>query len=281
MEDEESVKEWGALGTAMLPEEVFLTICDIINAATSTGLVRLPCAVCGGSHHTSRRLFRKEEEMPDTVGSSLVLSVIDLGVVFVVLLVLMAVCYGLSLFSRPSPAHTALDAGGDERVDAAAGDEPASESFMIHAAARRASPRAEGSAQVSAGAPAQAVVRTYHMSVDGVPYDVEVANVLDTAESVAPQNSAPRLVVEGAQQEPALAKESPRTSEVMKSPLPGRILKVLAAPGTVVARGDTLLTIEAMKMENEILAPCNCAVTEVFVAANQSVRTGDRLLTLE
>jgi len=118
------------------------------------------------------------------------------------------------------------------------------------------------------------------MTVDGVPYDVEVANELD-AEGAAPQKSAPRLVVEGAQQQPALAKEGPRSSEVMKSPLPGRVLKVLAAPGATVVRGDTLLTIEAMKMENEILAPCNCAVARVFVAANQSVRTGDPLLTLE
>lgn len=223
--------------------------------------------------------------MPDTVGSSLVLSVIDLGVVFVVLLVLMAICYGLSLFSRPSPSATAVDA--DDRVDAAAGDEPASESFMVHAAARAGSSHTETSAQAATAGPAQeaeppvpALVRTYHMTVDGASYEVEVANAFDTEGSV-PQKSAPRLTVEGAQPQPALAKEGMRKSEVMKSPLPGRVLKVLAAPGTTVARGDTLLTIEAMKMENEILAPCTCAVAKVFVAANQSVRTGDPLLTLE
>ena len=204
--------------------------------------------------------------MPDPVGSSLVLSVIDLGVVFVVLLVLMAICYGLSLFSRPSPSATAVDA--DDRVDAAAGDEPASESFMVHAAARAGSSHTETSAQAATAGPAQE-------AEPPVP-----ANAFDTEGSV-PQKSAPRLAVEGAQPQPALAKEGMRKSEVMKSPLPGRVLKVLAAPGTTVARGDTLLTIEAMKMENEILAPCTCAVAKVFVAANQSVRTGDPLLTLE
>ena len=222
--------------------------------------------------------------MPDTVGSSLVLSAIDLGVVFVVLLVLMAVCYGLGFFSRRSPAHAPLDAGGDEGVDAAAGDEPASESFMIQAAASRETSRAESSAQASgAGVPepgVPGVVRTYHMTVDGTPCEVEVVNALD-AGSTAPQRSAPRIVVEEAHEELAPAKEGLRNPEVMKSPLPGKVLKVLAAPGTAVTRGDTLLTIEAMKMENEILAPCNCAVARVFVAANQSVRTGDPLLTLE
>jgi biotin carboxyl carrier protein len=67
----------------------------------------------------------------------------------------------------------------------------------------------------------------------------------------------------------------------MKSPLPGKILKVFAAPGKAFKRGDTLLTIEAMKMENEILAPRDCVVGEVHVEVNQSVKTGEPLLRME
>jgi biotin carboxyl carrier protein len=66
----------------------------------------------------------------------------------------------------------------------------------------------------------------------------------------------------------------------MKSPLPGKVLRVHAAPGKSFKRGDTLLIIEAMKMENEILAPRDCVVAEVFVAANQSIKTGEPLLRL-
>jgi biotin carboxyl carrier protein len=66
----------------------------------------------------------------------------------------------------------------------------------------------------------------------------------------------------------------------MKSPLPGKILKVMATPGSSWKKGDTLLIIEAMKMENEILAPRDCTVAEVAVESNQTVKTGDLLLTL-
>jgi biotin carboxyl carrier protein len=66
----------------------------------------------------------------------------------------------------------------------------------------------------------------------------------------------------------------------MKSPLPGKILKVMATPGSSWKKGDTLLVIEAMKMENEILAPRDCGVAEVAVEANQTVKTGDLLLKL-
>jgi len=51
-----------------------------------------------------------------------------------------------------------------------------------------------------------------------------------------------------------------------------------ATPGSSWKKGDTLLIIEAMKMENEILAPRDCTIEEVAVQANQSVKTGDLLL---
>jgi glutaconyl-CoA decarboxylase len=70
------------------------------------------------------------------------------------------------------------------------------------------------------------------------------------------------------------------SAKVMKSPLPGKILKVMATPGSSWKKGDTLLVIEAMKMENEILAPRDCTVEEVAVESNQTVKTGDLLLKL-
>jgi biotin carboxyl carrier protein len=78
------------------------------------------------------------------------------------------------------------------------------------------------------------------------------------------------------------AKSAGSTSStgVMKSPLPGKILKVMATPGSSWKKGDTLLIIEAMKMENEILAARDCTVEEVAVQVNQSVKTGDLLLKL-
>ena len=62
--------------------------------------------------------------------------------------------------------------------------------------------------------------------------------------------------------------------------MPGTILSVKVAAGQAVSRGDVLLTLEAMKMENEIIAPSDGTVGEVFVSVGQSVNTGDVLLNL-
>jgi 3-methylcrotonyl-CoA carboxylase alpha subunit len=66
----------------------------------------------------------------------------------------------------------------------------------------------------------------------------------------------------------------------MTSPLPGVIVRIKAKAGKSYRRGEILLVIEAMKMENEILAPYDCTVEEVFAAAPQPVQTGDRLLKI-
>jgi biotin carboxyl carrier protein len=62
--------------------------------------------------------------------------------------------------------------------------------------------------------------------------------------------------------------------------LPGLIVRVLVAPGSVVAAGDPLVTIEAMKMQNEIRAPRAGRVTEVLVAPGRPVAGGTLLVRL-
>lgn len=69
--------------------------------------------------------------------------------------------------------------------------------------------------------------------------------------------------------------------EIMEAPLPGKILKVNVKQGDKVAEGDELLTIEAMKMENPILAPLGGEIKEVNVTAGQSVKAGDILTVIE
>ena len=62
--------------------------------------------------------------------------------------------------------------------------------------------------------------------------------------------------------------------------MPGKILDVKAQPGASVSRGDVVLILEAMKMENEIMAPNDGTVGTVNVAKGQSVQSGATLLTL-
>lgn len=68
--------------------------------------------------------------------------------------------------------------------------------------------------------------------------------------------------------------------KIIKSPMPGRVVKVLVAKGDSVAVGQGLLVLEAMKMENEVRARSAGTVAEVHVAAGATVEGGARLLTL-
>jgi glutaconyl-CoA decarboxylase len=136
-------------------------------------------------------------------------------------------------------------------------------------------------------------MKKYRITVNGKTFDVDVEEIgaqkpghspASIPEAVAPAPvPAPRTV---SAQAPAASPATPIPAAPaggatnMKSPLPGKILKVLATPGSSWKKGDTLLIIEAMKMENEILAPRDCTVEEVAVESNQTVKTGDLLLKL-
>jgi glutaconyl-CoA decarboxylase len=140
-------------------------------------------------------------------------------------------------------------------------------------------------------------MKKYRITVNGKTFDVDVEEV-GAKKSVpspvsAPGAPAPAPVVAPvlapravSAQAPAASAATPRPAAAaggataMKSPLPGKILKVMATPGSSWKKGDTLLIIEAMKMENEILAPRDCTVEEVAVESNQTVKTGDLLLKL-
>jgi biotin carboxyl carrier protein len=68
------------------------------------------------------------------------------------------------------------------------------------------------------------------------------------------------------------------SSGVVKALMPGRVVRVLVAKGEVVRKGAGLLILEAMKMENEIAAPADGTVDELFVEAGQTVESGAELL---
>jgi len=67
----------------------------------------------------------------------------------------------------------------------------------------------------------------------------------------------------------------------VEAPMAGRIVDVRVSPGKEVQEGQSLVILEAMKMENEIAAPRNGRVREVYVHAGSVVKTGDKLLVLD
>ena len=62
--------------------------------------------------------------------------------------------------------------------------------------------------------------------------------------------------------------------------MPGKILNVKVAPGQAVKYGETVVVMEAMKMETEIVAPADGTVAQVLVKSGDSVDTGAALVTL-
>ena len=66
----------------------------------------------------------------------------------------------------------------------------------------------------------------------------------------------------------------------VKSPLPGSVIKVLVSEGQAVKKGDTLLTLESMKMENAIMAEADGTVKQIAVTPGQNVMQDDLLIVL-
>ena len=76
------------------------------------------------------------------------------------------------------------------------------------------------------------------------------------------------------------AAEAPAAGYKVTSPLPGSIIKVLVSEGQDVKKGDTLLTLESMKMENAVMADRDGKVTKIAVTAGQNVMQDDLLIVL-
>ncbi len=91
------------------------------------------------------------------------------------------------------------------------------------------------------------------------------------------------ISISGIQDEPGSRSETAasgrRASLQVRAPMPGRVVRVLAEPGARVKRGQTLVVLEAMKMQNEIPAPRDGIVREVPVVEGESI-TADRVVAV-
>lgn len=121
----------------------------------------------------------------------------------------------------------------------------------------------------------------YKITLCGRTYEVEVTNgratVLDEYDAVVPVAAAP--VAASIPAAPAAAAIT-GAGEVIKSPMPGTILKVNITAGQAVKEGDVLVVLEAMKMENEIMAPKSGTVTQVIVTKGATVDTDAPLVVI-
>ncbi len=115
-------------------------------------------------------------------------------------------------------------------------------------------------------------MRKYRVTVNGTVYEVELEEIT----GAAPATPAP------AAEKPAPAPAAPAgEGERITSPMPGTILSVNVIPGQSVRKGDVLMILEAMKMENEIMCPRDGVVASVQAAKGAAVESGTLLCVLQ
>ena len=116
----------------------------------------------------------------------------------------------------------------------------------------------------------------YIINLNGMNYEVEVEETDAVITNVAPA-AAPAPVAApaapAAAPVPAAAPAPVAGGTNVTAPMPGTILAVNKQPGSAVAAGDVILVLEAMKMENEIVAPCAGTLTQVLVSKGSTVET--------
>ena len=114
-------------------------------------------------------------------------------------------------------------------------------------------------------------MKRFNITVNGKAYDVAVEE-LDS--SAAPVASAP---VSAPVQAAAPVAGS---GEKVNAPMPGTVLDVKVNVGDTVSKGQVIMILEAMKMENDIVASCDGKITSVLAKKGDTVNSGDALATI-
>ena len=131
-------------------------------------------------------------------------------------------------------------------------------------------------------------MKMFKIRVNGNEYEVEVEEIggKPGAAPARPAQSQPAGPVATESKRPSAPKAAAPAPQVQDgeqtivAPMPGTILDIKASAGQKVNKGETLMILEAMKMENEIMAPHDCTVVQINAAKGASVNAGDVLIVL-
>ncbi|WP_295749975.1 biotin/lipoyl-containing protein [uncultured Oscillibacter sp.] len=110
-------------------------------------------------------------------------------------------------------------------------------------------------------------MKKYKVTVNGTAYEIELEELTGAAPAPAPAAAAPAA--------------APAGGEQVTSPMPGTILDVKVTQGASVKKGDVLMILEAMKMENEIMCPRDGKVASIHAAKGAAVESGALLCVIQ
>lgn len=119
-------------------------------------------------------------------------------------------------------------------------------------------------------------MKRYNITVNGTAYDVTVEETDGNAVPVAAPAAAPAPKKAAAPAAPAGAQGGIK----INAPMPGTIVDVKLAVGAKVTNGTVIAVLEAMKMENDVVASCDGTIASINVTKGQSVETGTLIATI-
>ncbi|VHC60110.1 biotin/lipoyl-containing protein [Streptococcus pyogenes] len=115
-------------------------------------------------------------------------------------------------------------------------------------------------------------MKRYEVAVNGQVYEVSLRELADGETVEVSQLAAPAT-------EKEMNANAAGGGLQVKAPMSGTVLSIFATEGKAVKKGEAVLVLEAMKMENEILAPADGLVSKIHVVANQTVESEQVLIS--
>lgn len=122
-------------------------------------------------------------------------------------------------------------------------------------------------------------MKKYRVTVNGTTYEVDVEQIGGNTNAFVQSSETLAATVAAPTEKESVSAAVTGAVKNVAAPMPGTILKVCVHSGDSVKKGDSLMVLEAMKMENDIVAPEDGTIVSVPVSQGTSVSTGDLLVS--